>query len=187
MAISRPLLIVLAAAIAVLVGTTALRVMGGGSKESEPAPAPAAKVEPPKAQAAKPQGAKPRRRAERKSTQPARKPERPAYERARASSLRSAAAVARALADGKVVVLFFYQPGAADDDATKQAVAGVRSSGVAVFEVPIGQVADYRALMGGVGLSQAPSVVVVDRSRRARLLEGYQDPQSLAQEVADAR
>lgn len=91
--------------------------------------------------------------------------------------------VLAAVARGRTVVLFFFQPGAADDDATAAAVRGLR--GATVFRVPIARVAAYRSVISGAGVSQAPAVVIVNR-RGARLVEGYVDRQSLAQLVADA-
>ena len=97
------------------------------------------------------------------------------------------APVARALSRKQVVVLFFRQR-AADDSATAAAVRGVRGTkGVAVFQAPITQLAKYRGLVSALGIAQAPAVVVVDRSRQARILEGYLDSASLEQIVKDAR
>ena len=96
--------------------------------------------------------------------------------------------VAAALARRQVVVLFFYQRGAADDGATARAVAGLRGSrGVAVFSDSVARVARYRRLVEGTGLAQAPAVVVIDRDRKAGLVEGFVDAETLAQVVADAR
>ena len=98
------------------------------------------------------------------------------------------AGVTRALARKQTVVLFFYQRGSADDDATAQAVASVRGRrGVKVFSAPITRLADYRAVTGGAGVSQAPAVVILGHRGAARLIEGYIDRETLAQEVADAR
>ncbi|MGI8945820.1 MAG: hypothetical protein ACR2GL_06230 [Thermoleophilaceae bacterium] len=97
--------------------------------------------------------------------------------------------VARALARRQTVVLFFYQRGAAADDAAAaRAVSSVRGRrGVAVFSAPISRLADYRGVTGGVGVSQAPAIVILDRDRKARLIEGFVDRETLAQEVADSR
>ena len=113
-----------------------------------------------------------------------------AQERAAPKQLKAAgvpAPVARALVDRKVVVLFFRQA-AADDLATAEAVNGVRGmKGVAVFAAPIAKLAKYRGLVSGLGIAQAPAVVVVHRSRQAQLIEGFVDPASLKQVVEDAR
>ncbi len=96
--------------------------------------------------------------------------------------------VARALARDRTVVLLFRQRGSADDDATARAVAGVRGDrGVAVFSAPISRLDDFAAITGSISISQAPAVVIVGRRGQARLIEGFIDEETLAQEVADSR
>ena len=85
-------------------------------------------------------------------------------------------------------MLFFYQRGAADDGATARAVAGLRGRrGVAVFSDSVTRVARYRGVIEGMGLAQAPAIVIIGRDRKAALVEGFVDAETLAQEVADAR
>jgi len=111
-----------------------------------------------------------------------------ARRRARAERLGMPPAVARALDARKTVVIFFRGSGSADDRATARAVAGVRGDrGVVVFSDRIGRLGRYRAVVGDLGISQAPAVVIVDRSRSARVVQGYVDPATLAQDVADSR
>jgi hypothetical protein len=97
--------------------------------------------------------------------------------------------VARALNAGKVVVLFFYEPAASDDQATKAAVRAVRSAGggVALFQDTVSRISDYRRLVGALGISQSPAMVVIDRNRKAQLFQGYLDSGSIRQTVRDAR
>ena len=96
--------------------------------------------------------------------------------------------VARALAADRTVVLFFYQRGAADDAATAKAVAAIRGHTRAkIFTASISRAADYRTLTTGVGLSQAPAIVILRKGRSAQLVEGFVDPETLAQQVADTR
>jgi hypothetical protein len=187
MPISRPLLIVLAVAILALVGFYATQ----GSRDavesapivSTPPPAtdsdaPAdAKGDPPTAVA----------KAESESEAPAKqkhRADRPAKARAAVSG---PVAVRRAIDRHQRVVLFFGTPRGADDRATAVAVAMQRRPGVVVVLEPISKLVRYRDLIGGLGISQAPAVVIVDRDGAARLVEGYVDPATLAQEVADAR
>ncbi|MBX5470731.1 MAG: hypothetical protein IRZ21_12655 [Thermoleophilaceae bacterium] len=95
--------------------------------------------------------------------------------------------VARALARHRVVVLLLRSSGA-DDDATAAAVRrleGTSRSRVAVFSGKLSDLADYRRIVEGLDISQAPSTVVVGRDRKARLLEGFVDFGSLRQVVAD--
>ena len=95
--------------------------------------------------------------------------------------------VARALKSEKTVVLFFRQPGA-DDDATESAVRSLRGKKrVALFSDGIAHLARYRLVVTGLGITQAPSVVIVGKSRKAVLIEGFVDKGSLTQQVLDAR
>jgi hypothetical protein len=96
--------------------------------------------------------------------------------------------VRRALAARRTVVIFFFKRGSADDSATARAVAGVRGTrGVSVFTAPIGRLSDYQAVVGALGVSQAPAVVIVGKGRRARLTEGFIDGKTLRQDVLDMR
>ena len=96
--------------------------------------------------------------------------------------------VTRALEQKRTVVLFFHQRGSADDAATAKAVDSVRGRrGVKVFSVPISRLAEYRGVTGGAGVSQAPAVVILAAPGKARLIEGFVDSETLAQEVTDAR
>lgn len=97
-------------------------------------------------------------------------------------------AMARALEQRKLVVLLLYRPGSADDRATSRSVAALRGRGGAVvFTDPIGRIGRYRGLVEDLGISQAPAVVIVGRDGAARVVEGYVDRATLAQDVADAR
>ena len=99
--------------------------------------------------------------------------------------------VARALNSKKVVVLFFYEPAASDDQATRAAVRAVRSAGggagrVALFQDVVARISDYRRVVGSLGISQSPAMVVIDRNRNAELLQGYLDSGTIKQTVRDA-
>ncbi len=95
--------------------------------------------------------------------------------------------MAKAFSKHQVVVLYFGATGA-DDTATAASVKELKAStgsGVAVFMDHISNLADYRRVVQGLDVSQAPSIVIVDRSRKGTLLEGYIDAGSLRQAVAD--
>jgi len=99
--------------------------------------------------------------------------------------------VARALNRGQVVVLFFYEPAASDDQATRAAVRAVRqgaggSPAVRLFQDVVARISDYRRLVGSLGISQSPALVVIDRDRKAELLQGYLDSGTIRQTVRDA-
>jgi hypothetical protein len=185
MPISRPLLIVLIVAVVGAVGFYATQ----GSRDAATAPSEVVTPAPPAAEKA----ATPTQTAQR--TEPAKvkaAPEAKAKAAAKGADQAKASVgipvrVERALDDRKQVVLFFYNPGSADDRATARAVAAVRGPKVAVFTDPIGRLASYRKLIGELGISQAPAVVIVAKDRTARVVEGFVDPATLAQDVADAR
>ena len=95
--------------------------------------------------------------------------------------------VAQAFAKKQVVVLFFGGAGT-DDALTADAVRSLRASaghGVAVFMDKLSNLADYRRVVEGLDVSQAPSIVLVDRDKKAQVLEGFIDAGSLRQAVAD--
>ena len=101
--------------------------------------------------------------------------------------------VAAALNSNRVVVLFFYEPAAADDQATKAAVAAVRSAtgqagarAVRLFSDIVAHISNYSRVVGSLGISQSPAMVVIDRHRKARLFEGYLDAGTIRQSVRDA-
>jgi hypothetical protein len=196
--ISRPLLIVLALAVVALLGFYATQ----GSRDSvgedapveiaspppspdrapEVADAPVAAVKPDPAPPAK--SARKREGTAKRSADPAAR----ARARERAERRGMPLAVARALDARRTVVLLFRGNASADDRATARAVAALRGQrGVAVFSDRIGRLGRYRAVVGELGIAQAPAVVIVDRDRSARVIEGYVDPVTLAQDVADVR
>ena len=97
-------------------------------------------------------------------------------------------AVSRAVSQHKRVVIFFRQARGVDDSVTDDAVAALRKrSSALVFEDRIANVAAYGQVVTSVGVSRAPSIVIIGRSGRSRLIEGYIDSGALAQEVADTR
>ncbi|MEX2253581.1 MAG: hypothetical protein WD649_05460 [Thermoleophilaceae bacterium] len=198
MAVSRPILLALVGFVLVVGVFFATRGAGSDDRASEPAaPAPAPK---PSASADKPapasESAAPS--ADKPSTGASTSGDATADARGGAAQgpalLNKAgpARLTRALARGRLVVLFVRQPGAADDRATARSVAALRRSGprrVTIASIPISEISDYSAITGRAGVSQAPAIVLSRRSRgrpTGLLLEGYTDPASLRQHVADA-
>ena len=100
----------------------------------------------------------------------------------------SPAAVRRALAARKVVVMLFWNPRSLDDRAVRDEVRGVSRRGgrALIGSAPIRYVSHYGELTRGLQVMQSPTVVVVDRSRRASLLTGYIDRHEVAQVVGNA-
>lgn len=197
MALSRPVLLALLGAL--LVGALFFATMG--ARQTADAPAPAAKQAPAPAKAKKqsaqaaPAKAEARRRtaasgAAQAEARAARTEAREPKAGARAGAAPSEGVPARvtsALARNHTVVLFFHQRGSADDDATAKAVDSLRGTKrVDVFSAPISRLSDFRGVTGDAGVSQAPAVVIL-HGDRARLIEGFVDEATLAQELADAR
>jgi hypothetical protein len=95
----------------------------------------------------------------------------------------------RAVAAHKKVVIFFQNPRALDDQAVADSVRSLdrKAKNVVVLSDYLGNVDNYGKLLENLGVSQAPAIVVIGRSGKARLVEGYVDGPSLVQVVADAR
>lgn len=177
MPISRPLLIALVAAVFAVVGFYATQSM----RNSTDAAAPVIATAPSEAPTDQPDA--PAARKSQAASKPQAAPKRPAT---RTDGV--PAPVARALAARQRIVLFFYKPGSADDRATARAVSALRGQrGLTVFTDPIGRLARYRGVIGELGISQAPAVVIIRKDRTARVIEGYVDPATLAQDVTDSR
>ena len=96
--------------------------------------------------------------------------------------------VRKALIARKVVVLGFFNRRAADDRATERQLAlASRWHGRAfVKSASIAVVQRYQVITRGVDVAQSPSIVVVDRDRKAALLTGYVDRLTIDQAVLDA-
>jgi hypothetical protein len=95
----------------------------------------------------------------------------------------------RAVADHKKVVILFQNPRALDDKAVADSVRSLdrKTKHVVVLSDYLGNVDNYGKLLENLGVSQAPAIVVIGRSGKAKLVEGYVDGPSLVQVVADAR
>ena len=95
---------------------------------------------------------------------------------------------ARAVADGKKVVILFQNPDGLDDRAMRGVVRQLdaRTRAVVITD-DVDAVDRYGSMVEDLGVSQTPSVVLIDSRGNARLIEGYVDTDTLAQAVADAR
>jgi hypothetical protein len=87
----------------------------------------------------------------------------------------------------KVVILFRNKRGL--DDRQMVAVMNQvdRRTKALVLVDPVDAVDRYGKLVQDLGVSESPSVVIIDRRGKARLIEGYVDSSTLTQAVADAR
>lgn len=179
MPLSRPVLLALIGAILAVGAFFATSGAREDAVEPTPATPPkAAKPTPAKAKPTKPEPAKAK----------AAKPQ-PAKQKPKAAKTKGLPApVAAAVRKGRTTMIFFRQREGADDAATARAVAAQRGrKNVAVFTASIKDLDRYRAVVVGLGITQAPAVVILGKEGKARLIEGFIDPPTLAQEVADAR
>jgi hypothetical protein len=114
---------------------------------------------------------------------------RPAQHRAATPKATSSpAAVRTAMANGKVVVLLFWNQQASDDRRVHEELAHVSSHGgkVLIVAAPVRQVSLFSASIRGIQVLQSPTILVVDHSRKARTLVGYTDRAEIGQAVDDA-
>jgi hypothetical protein len=95
---------------------------------------------------------------------------------------------ARAVADGKKVVILFQNPDGLDDRAMRGVMRQLdgRTRAVVLTD-DVDAVDRYGSMVEDLGVSQTPAVVLIDSKGEARLIEGYVDTDTLAQAVADAR
>jgi hypothetical protein len=200
MALPRPALLGILGAL--LIGATFMVMHRGGSSGSSPAPikAPAHVAAPKPAQVKHAGSSKPAKHAAATPAKPVKhavkhtaakksapvKVNVPAGQEAGAS-VGLPLKVAQAFAKKQVVVLYFGGRGS-DDALTAASVRSLKASagrGVAVFMDKLSNLADYRRVVEGLDVSQAPSIVLVDRHQQAQVLEGFIDAGSLRQDVAD--
>ena len=97
-------------------------------------------------------------------------------------------AVSHALASGKLVVVLFAEKDAADDAATARHFSALSQlgNGVRTFRAGITDVGRYAGIVADLGITQAPSIVIVRPDLRAvPPIEGYVESQYLVQRVKD--
>ena len=201
MALPRPVMMALLGLLLVSAALVATRATAGGDDAGEVVPPPPSSLSakkpkpsrdrtpsPDRADAAKPAPspnhtpAKPRTDASVVAPKPS---ERSTARKAAKAGL--SLRVARALGRGEVVVLLFTDRTSADGEAASEAVDSLKPKRgkLAVFRDRLEHLSNYRRIVDGVGVSQSPSIVIVDRKLGAQLIEGYVDPASLRQRVAD--
>ena len=103
-------------------------------------------------------------------------------------------AVTAAYDAGETVVLLIVREGGIDDQLVKDDAAALSAvSEVAPFVVPSQQIARYAAITEPAGVDRVPALVVVQPkslgkgSPTASVSYGYQDAESVVQQVIDAR
>lgn len=94
-------------------------------------------------------------------------------------------AVLRQLAEGKVVVMLFWDKSGADDRAARRAVASATKGrkNVAVRLVGPDKVGSYEAITGGVTIAQTPTTLVIGPERKAVTISGLIDPLEIKQAI----
>ena len=96
--------------------------------------------------------------------------------------------LARAVKDHRKALLFFHQERGLDDKATAESVrAADQRTKALVLTDDVRNSKRYGELVEDLGVTQAPSIVIVDRDGKAHLIEGYVDSGTLVQELSDAR
>jgi hypothetical protein len=100
----------------------------------------------------------------------------------------SPAAVSTAMANGKVVVLLFWNQQASDDRRVRDELAHVSSHGgkALIVAAPVRQVSLFSTSIRGIQVLQSPTILVVDHRHQARTLVGYTDRAEIGQAVDDA-
>lgn len=95
-------------------------------------------------------------------------------------------AIAKAVAEKKVLVMLFWNENAIDDRAVRRELRGIdRHKGkVKVHVASIEDVARYASITRGVNLEQSPTVVV-SKGSTADALVGYVDAGTIDQAVSD--
>ena len=168
MALPRPTLLAIAGAVLALMSFTAMRTIGAQAGEDLPLPDTSAATTPAGSTTAVASAPKPEPEPEPKLED-------------------VPPAVSNALASGKLVVLLFAEKGAADDAASSGhygELSGI--NGVRVFRAGIKDLRRYAGIVTQVGVSQAPSAVIVRPDLTALPpIEGYVDSQYLVQRVKD--
>jgi len=98
------------------------------------------------------------------------------------------AAIVKAVKDGKVVVLLFWNGKSADDIATRGALRDVDRHGgkVVVRVAPIRDVGRYTAVTRGVKIAQSPTTLIIGRKGDTRVIVGLTEPREVSQAVGDA-
>ena len=207
MAVPRPVLLALlglALCAAAFMATRGAREPGGNAVTATPAaPAPAThkvhKAAPATHRAGKAaqvhkaaptthKAAKPASKTEaHKAAKPQQQQQKAAAAKPHSAAQRLVVKVTSALAHHKAVIFFFTRRGAADDTGTRQAVNAIaHNPRVLVVRAGLKDLSTFRPVLSGAGVSQVPAVVVAHAGKKARLLEGYVDPGTLRQTVADA-
>jgi hypothetical protein len=102
-------------------------------------------------------------------------PERPTASTTTSEAVQSLGPVRRALTDGDVVVLLFWDPRADVDREVRRSIRAVdRHDGeVTVLARTTAQLSRYKRITNAVKVMGTPTVVIVDRKREASTITGF--------------
>lgn len=97
-------------------------------------------------------------------------------------------AVERALRAHKVVAVLFFNPRGADDRAVREELATVPTHGGRVFKlaVPLAELTHFPVITTQVPIYGSPTLVLIDRTRRAGTIVGFSDRFEISQRVDQA-
>lgn len=98
--------------------------------------------------------------------------------------------VERELAQGKTVLLLFWNPKSVDDRAVQhqlQAAAHSLGSRVATHEASASEVDAFGALTQRVHVAQTPTILIINREEEVSTLTGFNDAFVIRQAVSEAR
>ncbi len=96
--------------------------------------------------------------------------------------------VEQALRSHRVLALLFYNPGASDDRAIHQELAGVATHGGRVFKlaIPLSEIGRYTSIIEELPVNLSPTLVLVAPDRQTDEIVGYADPFEISQRIVDA-
>lgn len=98
--------------------------------------------------------------------------------------------VERELAQGKTVLLLFWNPKSVDDRAVQhqlQAAAHSLGSRVATHQANASEVDAFGALTQRVHVAQTPTILIINRKQQVSTLTGFNDAFVIRQAVSEAR
>ncbi len=99
-------------------------------------------------------------------------------------------AVEAQLAKGKIAVILFWDPTGSDDRLVHSAVRSLRGDhklNIAIDDASAGEVASFGSITRGVQVYGTPTMLIVNKEGKARILTGLQDSFAIAQAVSEAR
>ena len=170
-------------ALVVVLSFAAIWMVALRPKPVEDAPMPAPPVAKQAEPAAKATPAETPAKVEKAAAKPA-----PAAKPASTPVQRRVNAVLADLDDRKVVVLLFWDRNGTDDQEVRRAVSGVdrRRGTVAVHTAALSDLAGYEPITAGVPIVGTPTVLVIDRNRKALLIQGLTVTREIDQKVTKA-